>query len=335
MDWMRQLRHWCVRQTLSAAVRTAPRLREHTIDSFEAAFAWGAAHAPILARIVADNMKTLGVYSPQQHREHFRHMAAQVIGWLRTVRCISECDLLPSGQAHPNLIRVAEQYCYFDESVETFVQTASLGRGVILAGTHLGSPPCWLLRLNQHVPTTAYIRFSKDPGRRAVKERTFRPLGVEFFAEPAAEGPRGARLARLADILRRGRAIVITPDLARRRGEGTPIRMFGREFYIPSGPAVLAVLTGAPLMMLTGHRVGPRVCLHIHGPFTPTEPDGTPDSQEGAIQQRIQWFAGLFEQTLRQDPALWQLWADNRWTRAFRGDPKYVTLHPEEEAPIQ
>lgn len=37
----------------------------------------------------------------------------------------------------------------------------------------------------------------------------------------------------------------------------------------------------------------------------------------------MQWFASGFERFVRAQPPLWYLWADKRWTRVFRDDPRY------------
>ena len=116
--------------------------------------------------------------------------------------------------------------------------------------------------------------------------------------------------------------VFVPPDLPRKRDEGVPVRLFGREMYLPAGAAVLAVRTGAPLFMLLARRESGRQWLVVHGPSAVEVLNGE-RGERAAVRQHLQWFADLFEQFLRAQTALWYFWGDKRWTRALSGSPGY------------
>jgi hypothetical protein len=355
---LRVIRRWVTAKVSGGSVRCAPLLTERLIGILEETVALAGPRCPVLNRIAAENMRSAGVYSRERHREYFRNVGGQFAGWLHVFRRSNARSGSEARGMPPSLTHMAIERFHFDETVERLKTTVSAGNGVILMSPHIANPPMWLARLCGTLPITAYVRFSKDESRHQIKERAFRTLGLEYVMEPSDPDRRGSRISRMADVLRQGRVMLITPDLPRKRDEGKPVRFFGREMHLPSGGAVLSVLSGAPLMMMTARAsaakgTGPftetqlqgvsstqdeatgnggtvngpvpfTACLTFHGPFVGRAARSSPGSQEEAILERMQWFADGLEAFLIADPPLWFLWADNRWTRVFRGDPEYV-----------
>ena len=300
-------------------MHAAPRLSARTIDGLTAWLARGGPHCPILARLVADNMRAVGVYSPAAHRGYFTHLGAHFAGALHALRCAGPVTAGAAGSAEFH--RLATQRIELDESVAQLRAAADLGRGAIVLGPHIANYLLYLTRLNQYVPLTIYLRYTKDARRQEAKQRWYRASGVQWISEPANASGALGRLGRMAAALREGRVLFITPDLPRKRDDGTPVRFCDREIYLPAGPAILAVRTGAPLFMLLArpHRARQRILLH--GPYAPRHASS---ERRDAVRQRLQWFATGFEQFLREHTACWYLWGDKRWTRVFRNDPRYV-----------
>jgi lauroyl/myristoyl acyltransferase len=147
---------------------------------------------------------------------------------------------------------------------------------------------------------------------------------VRWISEPAGTDRLLGRLGRMAAAVRDGRVLFITPDLARRRDDGAPVEFCGREIYLPTGAALLAARTGAPLFMLAAQSDGPRQRLLVRGPFGDQPAWGGRDARRAGIQQRLQWFASELARFLMAQPALWYLWGDKRWTRVLHDDPRYV-----------
>jgi lauroyl/myristoyl acyltransferase len=297
-----------VARATDAALWAAPWLSVQAADRLGAALGRGGHHLPILGRNVADNMRALGVYSAAAQREYFAQVGAHLGGVLQALR--------GAGLACIVAERIA-----LDGSVSRLRETLRSDQGAVIVGPHIVNYLLNLCRLNQELPLTVYLRHSKDARRRAAKQRWYEASGVGWVSEAAdANGPLG-RLGRLAAALRAGRVLFITPDLPRKRGDGTAVRFFGREIYLPAGAAALALRSGAPLFMLSAEADGPGQRLMLHGPY---EDVGGADGRKAAIQRCLQWFADGLEHFLRAQTPLWYLWGDKRWTRVLRGDPRCV-----------
>ena len=113
-------------------------------------------------------------------------------------------------------------------------------------------------------------------------------------------------------------------NLPQKSGAGTPVQFCDREIYLPSGAAYLAVRTRVPLYFLIARAADGRLHLDLHGPLETDSPPRGRAAREQAVRDRMQWFATSFERFVRQQPALWYLWGDKRWTRLFAGDTRYV-----------
>jgi hypothetical protein len=87
---------------------------------------------------------------------------------------------------------------------------------------------------------------------------------------------------------------------------------------------MLAVRTGAPLLLLTARMEGARIRLVVEGPYVPEEMGRGRDARRQAVREHLQWFADGFAAFLKREPALWYLWGDKRWSRVFAGDERYV-----------
>jgi lauroyl/myristoyl acyltransferase len=366
---LRRARKWLVSRIDRVAVPCAPLLSERALNRVEPLIAWCGPRMPVLGRLAAQNMISAGLYSRAIHCEYFANVGAHLAGALQALRCAGNPPHAPQG----DLRTFAEARVELDDSVQRLAAAAAGGRGAILVGPHIANYLVNLTRLNQVLPLTVYLRHAKDPNRQQAKQRWYRASGVSWICEPPGRGGPLGRLGQMSAALRAGRVLFITPDLVKKRGEGVPVRLLGREVYLPGGAAALAARTGAPLFALHARKNGRRQRLFVRGPFEqrrpvasrnssaqvaafdqspePREPEarpcalalGQPDSTppssavnpgpSSAISGRhapaligaaTQWFADEFERFLREQPALWYLWADKRWTRVFRGDPRYV-----------
>jgi len=326
----RAVRQWLTARISERAVGCAPWLSETGVKRLERLIAWAGPRFPVIRRIVADNMRAVGAYTDTRHREYFSHAAQQLGGWLHAFRHAQVSADGPS-QMPSSLARLVNQRFQLDESVDVLRDAASAGKGVILMSMHIADPAMWLARLNRVVPLTVLARPSKDPRRQRIKDQIPGVLGFQAIMEPSHDDQRGARLAKMADALRQGRTVLITPDLARKCGDGRPVRFFDREIYLPSGPAVLSATTGAPLMFMTARADSCTTRLVFHGPFVGQIAPRTPESKDAAITERMQWFAHHLEAFLLDQTPLWFLWGDKRWTRVFRGDPQYVRFPVRDE----
>lgn len=286
-------------------------------DSLGHAGAW----LPIVAWNVARNMRTLGVYSPAVFSAYFANLGRHFAGALHALRCAT-VDASPSSIAELQAL-AAERIVLGEEFDELRARRGS-PPGAIIVSPHVANYLLFLARINAQFPLTVYLRYSEDPRRRALKERWYRASGVSWISEPAdARGPLG-RLGQMATVLRHGHTLYITPDLPQKRENGTPLLFFGREVYLPSGAAYLAVRTQSPLYFMTARAVGTTLHLGLQGPLEAGSPPRGRAARDDAVRARMQWFASHFERFILHQPALWYLWGDKRWTRLLADDPRYM-----------
>jgi lauroyl/myristoyl acyltransferase len=315
------MRHWVTARATDAALLVAPRMSIQAADQIGGLLGRGGRHLPLVARLVADNMRALGVYTAAAHAAYFAQLGVHFAGALQALRCVGH-----RGEPQPSreLARLAAARVVLDASVFRLRGALAGGRGAIVVGPHIVNYLLNLARLNQELPLTVYLRYSTDRRRRAAKERWYQASGVGWISEAAdAGGPLG-RLGRMAAVLRAGRVLYITPDLPQKRDEGTAVQFFGREIYVPAGPALLALRSGAPLFMLLAEAEGSHQRLMLCGPFEDEHAADGHGERKGAVRRRLQWFAHGLERFLRAQTPLWYLWGDKRWTRVLSGDPRYV-----------
>jgi len=318
---LRALRHWTTARATDAAMFAAPRISTRALCDVGRLLASAGRHAPVVAGIVAANMRALRVYSPSVHRAHFDRLGEHFAGALHALRCVEGHG---RAERRREFAELATRRVDIDPSVSRLQAALERRPGAIVTGPHITNYLVNLARLNQVVPLTVYLRHSKDARRRNAKQRWYEASGVDWISEPAQAGGLLGRLKHMASALAEGRVLFITPDLPQKRDSGTPVRFFNREIYLPAGATVLAARTGAPLFMLTATTDGPRQRLNLEGPYALEIGEPARGSRRAAAQRAIQWFATRFEEFIRREAPLWYLWGDKRWTRVLRGDPRYV-----------
>lgn len=308
---LRSVRRWVTSRLTGWAVWSAPHLSEAGAERIGRGVARLGPHTPLLARLVADNMRSAGVFTPAAHRAYFEQIGHHLAGALHAL-----------ADRPDELADIARRRIELDESVGVLRDAVASGRGVILTGPHITNYLLSLTRLNQEVPLTVYLRHAADTTRQTAKERWYRASGVQWIAEPRDAARPLARLAAMTVAVQSGRVLFITPDLPQKVTDGTPVPLLGRAIYLPGGPAVLAARTGAPLLFLTAERTPAGQRLAVRGPYRRVTTGGS--GRRDAVAGGMRWFADAFERFLLEQTPLWYLWGDKRWTRVFRGDPRYV-----------
>jgi KDO2-lipid IV(A) lauroyltransferase len=109
-------------------------------------------------------------------------------------------------------------------------------------------------------------------------------------------------MRRLARALKQGQIVPLLGDRDISRN-GVVVNFFGEPASLPAGPAVLGIMTGAPVMPVTLWYDGPLATGYIHDPITvPTE--GTRTEQ---IQVMTQQIADAHERSLREHSVDWHM----------------------------
>ncbi len=172
------------------------------------------------------------------------------------------------------------------------------GRGVLLVGSHLGS---WetaglaLVNRGYRVSGVSESLPNERINRLAVESRA--ALGIELI-------PMEYGLKRVYAALRRNEAVGLVTDRPLSPGEGTPVQFFGQSITWPTGPAVLALRTGAKIV--TGYLVRNDRGDYFGELYPPLEFEATGD-RDSDVQRITQQIVSIQEDLIRRYPDQWYM----------------------------
>jgi KDO2-lipid IV(A) lauroyltransferase len=178
------------------------------------------------------------------------------------------------------------------------------GRGVMILTGHIGNWELggfWLgSRLDPFAVVAAPV-YDAWIEQRMVRLRARH--GIETIVRGRPEAPK-----RILSVLRRGGAVVFLIDQDT-RVEGVHVPFFGREAYTPSGPARIALRTGAPVMpgcMIREADGRNRMELEPSVPLIRT------GDLEADIRKNTAVWVETLERMVRRHPEQW-VWMHRRW----------------------
>ena len=316
MGSLRNLRRRLTSAAVINAARGAPFTPGVGIRLLEALLARGGPVAPKLARMVRANMQHAEITDARAADEYFEHAARHLTNGLRVLK----------WARHPQkVIDLARQDVTLDDTLTAARQTiAAHNGGGIIAPAHCQNYLVSLVRLNQDIPISIYLRWNKDPRRVELKRRWCAAAGLDVIVEPKNLTNPAARAEICVEAIRNGKTLAITPDLPQKAEDGVPVRWLDRTIYLPSGPASLAMLAEVPLLPLFATYQGKQQVLSFEAPIPVERLTRAAGGRKEATRRATQTWADGFAAFVRNCPAAWYLWADNRWTRVLRNDPRYV-----------
>lgn len=188
------------------------------------------------------------------------------------------------------------------EGVGHLDDALALGNGAILAIPHLGGwdyGGAWFASIGY--PTTVVVEPIEPPELFEWFAAYRRSLGVEVVPLGAEAGT--AILRRLKGNGTVG--LLCDRDLT---GGGVEVEFFGERTTLPSGPATLALRTGAPLLPTAVYFDGPRRHRGVIRPPLPTERTGR---FRDDVQRITQALAHALEELVRVAPEQWHLFQPN------------------------
>jgi Kdo2-lipid IVA lauroyltransferase/acyltransferase len=187
------------------------------------------------------------------------------------------------------------------EGWEHTQEALKAGKGIIGVCGHLGNFEIFArYAAKSGVPLTVVARDPNDPVFGATVKKIRASGGYEIVSKG------GASVRKLFVALKKGQAIAILPD---QNSGDVFVPFLGIPAGTVSGPATLALKTGAPLM--------PCYCVMkpdttykivIHPPLWPQE-----DESEASLMARVNL---ALEEGIRAYPEQY-LWLHNRWKSAF------------------
>lgn len=165
------------------------------------------------------------------------------------------------------------------EGEEHLIAAKAAGRGAVLPLAHSGNwdhAGAWLAITHGRLVTVAERLKPESVYRKFLAYRN--SLGMEILplGEPAI----------VRDLLRALQENAFVPLLADRdlSNNGIEVTFFGEITKIPPGPAVLAVMSGSPLLPATLFYEGDTVVTQIHAPI-PVPATGTRTQKVAALSQ--------------------------------------------------
>ena len=318
--FLRSGRRWLTATGLHTARAAAPLLPVGLIDFAQ----WWMTRAgptwPVLSGMVAANMRAAGLYDRLRFRAYFEQVALHLSNALRIFRLARRPEAIAD---------LARSQVEVDVSVARIHEASKLGRGVVLAPAHVCNYVFTLARLNQETPIRVYLRWSEDERKIEMKRTWCDVTGLQVILEPASAADPTSRAAACVEALREGATLVMTPDIAQKHDKGVPVRLLGREVYLPTGPASIALLAEAPLVPVFGRLVRGRHVICAEEPILIPPLSRAEGGRQEAVRRAMQAWTDRFESFLRACPEAWFLWADSRWTRVFRGDRRYCRMSGE------
>ena len=196
------------------------------------------------------------------------------------------------------------------EGWDHIVSAAESGRGGIILMSHVGS---WevaarlLQRYGKKHPGMRLLLYLGAKHREQIERRqkqSVEEIGIRVVSVPENGGAATDILEGL-HFLREGGLVSLTGDrLWGRDQKAVTVRFAGGEARIPEIPYVLAMLSGAPLLIFFGYRTGEgRYHLVAHPPLFVTAASRA--KRWTAVEAAAQTYADLLAETVQYHPFEW------------------------------
>ena len=181
--------------------------------------------------------------------------------------------------------------------IAAFDRAMAAGRGVLAVSAHFGNWELGGVLLRRLTPHALSIVVMRERSEEVTRRRTaFRQsLGIETI-----EVRRGIETAlRIREQLAQQRVVALLVDRHVFR-DRVAVTFFGRQAYFLRSPALLASLTGAPLVPIAVFRdTDERLTVEADDPIAVTS------RGESAIREATQRVASFFETRIRKRPECW------------------------------
>jgi phosphatidylinositol dimannoside acyltransferase len=188
---------------------------------------------------------------------------------------------------------------YRIEGEEHFTEAFAKGSGLIVAMPHCGNWDVggrWLQVRGYPMTTVAEKLKPERLYELFVQNRE--ALGMDVV--PLVSGAEMSRRLTKALAANRLVALLADRDLT---GRGIEVELFGRTTMLPTGPAMLALSSGAPIVVVGIFEEGDG-WLQVIGPTIVAEPSGDRRADVVALTKRI---AAEFERIISAAPANWHM----------------------------
>ena len=193
------------------------------------------------------------------------------------------------------------------EGLEHLDRALELGKGCVAVTAHYGN---WELMARKFAilgyPISVIARDSDDPGITGITTRIRESGGYRVFDKDQP-------IIGAFRCLKKNEVLGILPD--QNESDGVFVDYFGRPAATATGPAVLSLRSGAPMVPFFAHRLPDGRYLARAYPRIEFEPSG---DEERDIRDLTALFTAAIEREVRQHPTQW-LWLHDRWKSAHVG----------------
>jgi KDO2-lipid IV(A) lauroyltransferase len=207
----------------------------------------------------------------------------------------------------------------WDDALETYVELSppgllrevlARGRGMIFVTGHLGNWEILARRVARSgIPNAVIAKRGGDEGMNRLAER-FRAEGgvTTLWREDESTG------RAIIRTLRGGKALGLLVDQDIGGVQGVFVPFFGRLANTPRAAADLALRFGAPVVVATIHRRGPRPWDGHRLETVEIEYDASPADREAEVARLTAACTAVLEAAIRRHPEEW-VWMHERWKR--------------------
>jgi len=186
---------------------------------------------------------------------------------------------------------------------ELIIEKFREGKGLILLSSHFGN---WefgaiSIAMQVHLPFSVIVK----PLRNPLVYEWMNNFRTKFGNEVV---PLGISIRKTYQTLKQKKVVAMVADQRGPR-EGVKVDFFGRKVSVYTGPAALALKTGAPLICGIAVR---QKDYKYKMDLVEISQQNLPDGEEGKILEISQRYTSYLEKVIRENPEQW-LWMHNRW----------------------
>lgn len=180
--------------------------------------------------------------------------------------------------------------------------TVSEGRGLILAGTHLGGWEVATAIPGEKIPVPTNVIVADNWIAWAI-EHVRSGVGLRIMYRQAAA-------LRSVRRLQAGEAVLLLGDNSEFAGHTHRVRFLDTDMHMAAGVAALARLAGSPIISFTVLPLGPRRWkATVDPPIAPPPPQAGRDGEQVVLQQ----LADRWSEAIRANPEHWSMAAPLDW----------------------
>ena len=247
---------------------------------------------PIRKKVVFNNLK---IAFPENHSQTNKKLAFNI--YLSFAITLVEILYLPYIKKEK---LINEVVC---SNPELIIEKFKEGKGLILLSSHFGNWEFGAISIAMQVnlPFSVIVK----PLRNPLVYEWMNNFRTKFGNEVV---PLGISIRKTYQTLKQKKVVAMVADQRGPR-EGVKVDFFGRKVSVYTGPAALALKTGAPLICGIAVR---QKDYKYKMELVEISQKNLPAAEEDKILEISQRYTSYLEKVIRENPEQW-LWMHNRW----------------------